>query len=147
MVNELDVLLADIRRGGDVQQLVTAIPYARLMGMSCQAQGDSLRFLLPAHPGNVGNPLIPALHGGVIGAFMEISASLQLLLLRAEPQWPELIDFSLDYLRIGLLKDTWARCELSRQGSRVANVTVFAWQDDENTAIAMARAHFRIAPA
>jgi acyl-coenzyme A thioesterase PaaI-like protein len=122
--------------------LTDAIPYARLIGIEIQAIGDELLFRLPENVNNIGNPMLPALHGGVIGGFMEMAASLQLL-IRAEPlSMPKMIDFSLDYLRAGRHRDTFAECQVWRQGARVANVSITAWQSSRDNPIATARAHF-----
>lgn len=128
----------------DYAQLLDMIPYARLIGIECTREGDGLLFRLPASPDNVGNPLLPALHGGVIAGFMELAAALHLLIFTDTGRVPLIIDFSIDYLRAGLLRDTHARCQLWRQGKRVANVAITAWQGDEAQPIATARAHFKI---
>ena len=73
---------------------------------------------------------------------MELSGALHLLVSNSTPKFPKIIDFSLDYLRAGLNQDTYAFCEVSRQGSRVANVEVHAWQEQRDKPIALARAHF-----
>ena len=138
-------MIRDARTSGDYHQLVNAIPYAVMIGMTCQSTEEGALFLLPENKQNVGNPLIPALHGGVVGGFMEMAAALHLILFMDEPKLPKIIDFSLDYLRAGKLRDTWAECEVCRQGSRVANVTITAWQEQKTIPIATARAHFRIA--
>lgn len=129
---------------GDYAPLLQMIPYAGLIGVECSRVGDELLFRLPANKDNIGNPLLPAIHGGVIAGFMELSAALHLLIFTGSPGVPKIIDFSLDYLRAGQFRDTWARCKVCRQGRRVANVAVTAWQSVESEPIATARAHFKI---
>ena len=131
---------------GDYQPLLALIPYAGLIGIECERQGEDLLFRLPANPDNIGNPLLPAIHGGVIAGFMELSAALYLLIYSESASIPKIIDFSIDYLRAGLYRDTYAQCQLWRQGRRVTNVAITAWQGDRNTPIATARAHFKIEP-
>ncbi len=131
---------------GDYRPLLALIPYAGLIGIECQRQGDDLLFRLPASQDNVGNPLLPALHGGVIAGFMELSAALYLLIYSDSASIPKIIDFSIDYLRAGHLRDTYARCQLWRQGRRVTNVAITAWQADPRAPIATARAHFKVEP-
>ncbi|CAM3841408.1 Thioesterase [Pseudomonas reidholzensis] len=131
---------------GDYRPLLSLIPYASLIGIECQRQGDDLLFRLPASPDNVGNPLLPAIHGGVIAGFMELSAALYLLIYSESASIPKIIDFSIDYLRAGHLRDTYAQCQLWRQGRRITNVAITAWQADRDTPIATARAHFKIEP-
>ncbi|MCP1444197.1 acyl-coenzyme A thioesterase PaaI-like protein [Pseudomonas sp. GGS8] len=129
---------------GDYTALLQLIPYAELIGVECSRVGDELLFRLPANKDNIGNPLLPAIHGGVIAGFMELSAALHLLIFTGSPGVPKIIDFSLDYLRAGQFRDTWARCQVCRQGRRVANVAIAAWQSTEAEPIATARAHFKI---
>ncbi|WLH14194.1 PaaI family thioesterase [Pseudomonas hefeiensis] len=129
---------------GDYALLLASIPYARLIGVECSRQGEELLFRLPANKDNIGNPLLPAIHGGVIAGFMELSAAVYLLIATRATGVPKIIDFSLDYLRAGQFRDTYARCQVWRQGRRVANVAITAWQDVEAQPIATARAHFKI---
>jgi len=129
---------------GDYALLLASIPYAQLIGVECSREGDGLLFRLPANQDNIGNPLLPAIHGGVIAGFMELAAAVHLLIATGVPSVPKIIDFSLDYLRAGQFRDTYARCQVWRQGRRVANVAITAWQDVEAEPIATARAHFKI---
>ena len=129
---------------GDYALLLASIPYARLIGVECSRQDEELLFRLPANKDNIGNPLLPAIHGGVIAGFMELSAAVYLLIATRATGVPKIIDFSLDYLRAGQFRDTFARCQVWRQGRRVANVAITAWQDLEAEPIATARAHFKI---
>ncbi|UZE22308.1 PaaI family thioesterase [Pseudomonas sp. B21-056] len=129
---------------GDHALLLASIPYAQLIGIACTGQGDDLLFRLPANKDNIGNPLLPAIHGGVIAGFMELAAAVHLLIATRAPGVPKIIDFSLDYLRAGQFRDTYARCQVWRQGRRVANVAITAWQDAQAEPIATARAHFKI---
>ncbi len=129
---------------GDYAPLLALIPYAGLIGIECTRQGDELLFRLPASPDNVGNPILPAIHGGVIAGFMELAAALHVLIFTNSGTVPKIIDFSIDYLRAGHVRDTYARCQLWRQGRRVTNVAITAWQGVEAEPIATARAHFKI---
>ncbi|WP_144174203.1 PaaI family thioesterase [Pseudomonas sp. Kh13] len=131
---------------GNYQPLLALIPYAGLIGIACEREGDDLLFRLPASQDNIGNPLLPAIHGGVIAGFMELSAALYLLIYSESASIPKIIDFSIDYLRAGHFRDTYAQCQLWRQGRRVTNVAITAWQGDKQSPIATARAHFKIEP-
>ncbi len=128
----------------DYAPLLALIPYATLIGIQCRREEGGVLFILPANRDNIGNPLLPAIHGGVIAGFMELAAALQLILFTDTGQVPKIIDFSIDYLRAGLFRDTYARCQLWRQGRRVTNVAITAWQADSQEPIATARAHFKI---
>ena len=55
---------------------------------------------------------------------------------------PKIVNISIDYLRPSLLEDMFARGIIIRQGRRVANVRVDAWQSDRARPVAAAHAHF-----
>lgn len=138
----LKEVVTHVRSSKVYTALATAIPYAQFIGVSFEQRGDELLFKLPHKPSNIGNPILPAIHGGVIGGFMELSSALYLLVSQSTLKYPKIIDFSLDYLRAGQAQDTYAYCQVTRQGGRVANVEVHAWQTDRDKPIALARAHF-----
>lgn len=100
-------------------------------------------FKMPFHPHLIGNPVLPALHGGVVAGFAESAAVLHLALrngITTGPA-PRGVDFAIDYLRSARPVDTWARCHTVRQGSRVALVQITVWQDDPTRPIVSARSH------
>ncbi|RYZ35655.1 MAG: PaaI family thioesterase, partial [Myxococcaceae bacterium] len=55
---------------------------------------------------------------------------------------PKVISSTVDFLRSGKAQDTFARAFITRQGRRVANVRVEAWQDDRTRPIASSHALF-----
>ena len=144
MTHRFKTRLEQAHELGNYEALLALIPYAKLIGIECSRLGDELLFRLPANKDNIGNPILPALHGGVIAGFMELSAALHLLVFTGAPGLPKIIDFSLDYLRAGQFRDTYAKCQVWRQGRRVANVAITAWQSTPAEPIATARAHFKI---
>ncbi|MBE0488203.1 MAG: PaaI family thioesterase [Halomonas sp.] len=136
--------IARTRTEGDVAAWLALIPYATRIGVSAvpDPEGDGLLFRLEPAPGNVGNVLLPALHGGVVAAFMETAATLDLMLSAREATLPRIVDLSIDYLRTARAVPTFARCLLLREGRRLANVQVTAWQESESVPVATARLHF-----
>ncbi|XZG71550.1 PaaI family thioesterase [Chitinibacteraceae bacterium HSL-7] len=126
-----------------VAGLLERIPYAGMIGMA--VADDGVTFELPFVQSNVGNVLLPALHGGVIGGFMETAAIATVMVEGGLACVPKIIDFSIDYLRSGRPQTLYARCDIVRQGNRIANVAITAWQDDPNRPVAQARAHFLLA--
>ncbi|MDI5984467.1 PaaI family thioesterase [Halomonas sp. M4R5S39] len=139
--------LARTRAEGDVEAWLAWVPYARRIGVSAipDPHADGLLYRLAPSEGNVGNVLLPALHGGVVAAFMETAATLDLMLATRIPRLPHIVDFSIDYLRTARVAPTHARCRLLREGRRMANVRVCAWQEDEAVPVATARLHFVLA--
>ncbi|GIU39612.1 PaaI family thioesterase [Shewanella colwelliana] len=128
----------------DFSHLLAHVPYAKFIGMEVVRFGDELVFQLPAKDENIGNPTLPAIHGGVIAGFMEMSAIVQLMVFMQTSKVPKIVDFSIDYLRAGYHRDTFAECKITRQGRRVANVNINCWQTNRKSLIATARAHFLI---
>lgn len=130
---------------GAPHRLSEIIPYARFIGLVLKVDEDGLICHMPYQPHIVGNPTVPSLHGGVFGALLESSAILHLL-WEAEPAAaPKTIGMTFDFLRLGRLVDTWARCTVERQGRRIANVRVDAWQEDRRKPVARARGNFLLA--
>ena len=124
------------------------MPYAEFIGLQMGHDADgALLFALPFIQQNIGNVFLPALLGGLIGGFLESAAALFLRHSAGLAQMPKMVDFSLDYLRSGKAETCYARCILTRQGSRIANVAIEGWQADSSKPIAVARAHFQMPQA
>ena len=143
-MSDIEHLVHLAHQTGDYDALIEQIPYARLIGIRVLRLGEEMIFHLPLNRDNIGNPILPALHGGVLAGFMELGAMLQLMVSMNSPTFPKIIDFSVDYLRAGLSRDTYATCQVWRQGRRVGNVAITAWQTRSEEPVATARAHFKL---
>ena len=137
----LDAIISECKQANDYETLIRAIPYARTIGMRCLRAGDEVIFTLPARKENIGNPTLPAIHGGVLGGFIEQSAIIRILMLLEKPNFPKVIDLSIDYLSAGHFQETYAECVVLRMGRRIANVSVSVWQTQKAKPIATARVH------
>jgi uncharacterized protein (TIGR00369 family) len=118
------------------------VPYVRFLGMRVELAGDEMTAVLPFAQHLVGNPMIPALHGGVVGAFMEMTALAQLALTQPGGRVPKTIDITIEYLRSAKAEETYARAILRKVGRRVANVQVEAWQESRARPVAGMTGHF-----
>lgn len=118
------------------------IPYAAFLGVRAELKGDELTLVLPFADHLVGNPLLPALHGGVVGALMELTALTQLAIASKTEKFPKTIDIGVDFLRSGRPIDTYARARVIKIGRRIANVQAEAWQNERNQPIAAMHGHF-----
>ena len=118
------------------------VPYVRYLGMRVELAGDEMTAVLPFAQHLIGNPVLPALHGGVIGAFLEMTALAQLALAQPTQRVPKTIDITIEYLRPARPQETYARAILRKVGRRVANVQVEAWQDSRAQPIAGMTGHF-----
>jgi uncharacterized protein (TIGR00369 family) len=129
-----------------VDAMLARIPYAQFLGVKIELAGDEMTAVMPFGMHLVGNPTLPAIHGGVLGAFMEMTALAQLLLTEGQARQPRAIDISIEYLRSGRPLTTFARAEIKKVGRRIANVHVEAWQDRRAAPIAALRGHFLVTP-
>lgn len=118
------------------------VPYVRFLGMRVELAGDEMTTVLPFAQHLIGNPMIPALHGGVIGAFLEMTALAQLALAQPTRRVPKTIDITIEYLRPARAQETFARATLRKVGRRVANVQVEAWQESRAQPVAGMTGHF-----
>ncbi|MFB2532397.1 PaaI family thioesterase [Paracoccus sp. p4-l81] len=148
------------RRDAALRALVSGVPYIQFLGIQFDRRGDELTAILPFDDKLIGNPLLPAIHGGVTAAFLETTAIIELswsmLWEDVEagrvdaggldplhlPRLPKTIDFTVDYLRSGLPRDAYARARVNRSGRRYASVHVEAWQDNRTRLFAQATGHF-----
>lgn len=118
------------------------VPYVRFLGMRTELAGDEMTAVLPFAPHLIGNVALPALHGGVIGAFMEMTALAQLSVIAPSPKVHKTIDIAIEYLRPGKAQVIYARADVRKVGRQVANVHVEAWQDHRDKPVAFLRGHF-----
>ncbi|MFM9865457.1 MAG: PaaI family thioesterase [Micropepsaceae bacterium] len=130
----------------DLQAIVDAIPYCKFLGIAIDRKGTELTTILRFSQKLIGNPVLPALHGGVVGAFLEVTAVIQLMLEAESEDLPKPVDIGIDYLRSGKPVDTYARAIVTKHGRRVCNVRAEAWQDEHTRPIAALHGHFLIRP-
>jgi uncharacterized protein (TIGR00369 family) len=134
-----------------VSQAVQAgrpIPYADYLGIRVApglSAADAPLYRLPYEEKLIGNPRLPALHGGVVAGFAETAAMLHLAQVLKGTKLPKGVDFAVDYLRAARPVETFAQCELVRVGARVALVQVRCWQSGPDNPIINARGHFVLA--
>ena len=136
--------LTAAKNASNPQAMLDLIPYSTFIGAQAKIENDEVLYWLERRSSNIGNPSLPAIHGGVIGGFLELSASIEILYELDVNLIPKVVDFSLDYLRPGRYKTIYANCTVLRQGKKLVNVTATAWQDNPETPIATARCHFLI---
>ena len=100
-----------------------------------------MRFVMPFHDDVVGRPGF--LHGGAIAGLLEFAAFTGLAReLGDEVVTMKPVTVTVDYMRGGTPRDTYAEAVIERLGKRLANVEAFAWQNDRARPIAAARINF-----
>ncbi|MDB5738097.1 MAG: PaaI family thioesterase [Sphingomonas bacterium] len=115
-------------------------PYATFLGVTATPDdtGKPL-FRLPFGNVVIGRPGF--LHGGAIAGLLEIAAIGTLLdVLNGETNVSvKPISVTVDFMRGGRERETYAAARITRLGKRIANVEAFAWQEDRDKPIAGAR--------
>ena len=119
----------------------TLPPYAQLLQLRVEDGENGPMIVMPFHDDVVGRP--GYLHGGAIAGLLEFAAFTTLArALHEEPVVMKPITVTVDYMRGGEDRDTFASATVERLGARIANVEAFAWQKDRASPIASARLNF-----
>lgn len=124
------------------EPLLDRLPYARFLNLQTRMSGDELTVVMPFDDKLIGNPMLPALHGGSTAALLEMTAMAQVALSFPGLRLPRPINVTVAYLRTGRPQDVHARARISRAGRRVAHVLAEAWQESRDQPIASLTANF-----
>jgi uncharacterized protein (TIGR00369 family) len=116
-------------------------PFARCLGIRI---GEDGTLMMPFSPKIIGNPFLPAIHGGMTGAFLETAAVVGVARELRVSAPPKPIGLTINYLRSGRALDSHANVSIVKQGRRVVAFEAQAWQDDRARPIASAFGHFML---
>jgi uncharacterized protein (TIGR00369 family) len=116
-------------------------PFARCLGIRIGKDGN---LVMPFSPKIIGNPILPAIHGGMTGAFLETTAIVGVTRELGAPALPKPIGLTINYLRSGRALDSFVSVSIVKQGRRVVAFEAQAWQDDPTRPIASAFGHFML---
>ena len=126
------------------RKLAEAIPYARWMRIAPENGTGELLTRMRYHDDLIGNTFLPAIHGGTLGAMLEMAAIFHLLWETETETVPKIVNITVDYLRSARPVDVIACAKVTKQGRRMVNVFAEAWQDDRSKPVATANAHFLV---
>ena len=98
----------------DWQALLERIPYAQHLGLEVQRGDAGVLVHLPCREALIGNFMLPALHGGVLGALIELTARVAAQSQDAETRCPRILDSHINYLRSAKARSTFARADIIR---------------------------------
>jgi uncharacterized protein (TIGR00369 family) len=146
MSANVDVLerIAQARATGEWGLLVDAVPYLRFLGVTVESQGGVLTGRMRFAEHLVGNPTLPALHGGSLGALLEAACQFEVLYRAESVVLPKTITLTIDYLRSAKPQDVLVRARIVKQGRRVVTAQAQAWQEDEAKPVAAATVHMLV---
>ncbi|NQV20814.1 MAG: PaaI family thioesterase [Rhodospirillales bacterium] len=139
---DLIALYQHAKQTGDFDKVIKAVPYAAFLGLSLEEQDGKLINTLNFSDMLIGNPALPALHGGTIGALLENTALTELIWETGCETIPRTINFTTEFLRPGRAENAHAQAIITKHGRRVANVRATAWQSDPDKPIATGNGHF-----
>ncbi len=140
--------------------LARRVPFLDFMRIDLVGDAKDLTAVMSYDARFIGNPAIPALHGGATAGFLEAAAIVELARAQnpaiskeipvdgtpavrtGSRRLPKTIDFSVDFLRSGMPRDCFAKARVNRSGRRYASVHVEAWQEDRGKLFAQATGHF-----
>ena len=128
----------------DSTSLFVNCPFARCLGIRI---GEDDTLVMPFSPRIIGNPVLPAIHGGMTGAFLETTAIVGVTRELVIDAAPKPIGLTINYLRSGRALDSYAKVSIVKQGRRVVAFEAQAWQDDPAKPIASAFGHFMLRTA
>src|SRR5207302_3252062 len=133
--------LAEARKTGEVTRLAEAIPYAKWMQIAPENTTGELLTRMRYHDLLIGNTFLPAIHGGTLGAMLEMAAIFHLLWETETETVPKIVNITVDYLRSARPRDVVAAAKVTKQGRRMVNVFAEAWQDDRPGAVVRSEEH------
>ena len=121
---------------------MSLLPYAELLGLMLDTDDAGQPIVRMAFADDLlGRPGF--VHGGAIGGMLEMAAWVALRhALGSDDATIKPINVTIDYMRGGRERTTFAAGEVTRLGGRIANVTAIAWQDDRDRPIAGARLNY-----
>ncbi len=129
----------------NAKELVSSIPYAEYLGMRIQQNiNGEIIFHLPFQEKHVGNPMIRAIHGGILASFMECSATIMVIGTVSHDHLPKCVNQTTEYLKSAKDVDTYARVKVNKAGRRILATTVSCWQQDESVPVAIAHLRFMV---
>jgi uncharacterized protein (TIGR00369 family) len=114
-------------------------PYGHFLGITVEACEDGPLFRMPFGVLVTGRPHF--VHGGALAGLLEIAAVGTVMEALRDEAGASVkpINVTVDFMRGGRERDTFAAAKVERLGNRIANVEAFAWQEDRAKLIASAR--------
>ncbi len=129
------------------QMMEEMIPFNKYLGIKVAGAGSGFaRLEVPFRPELVGDPLRPALHGGVISALADTAGGMAIWTGVDDPRGRvSTIDLRIDYLRPGRLALLVAKAHVVRLGNRVgvADVRLFH-PDASNDTVATGKGVYNV---
>jgi acyl-coenzyme A thioesterase PaaI-like protein len=125
-----------------VAAIVASSSFGAKLGGMIDVSEDGALWTLAPRPELIGNPPLPALHGGAVTAFLELACGGVVARRLERSVLPRLISLNVQFLTPIRLRDVRARPDIRRIGRRVAVVHIEAWQDNPGSPACAAQFEF-----
>lgn len=105
------------------------IPFNQVLGLTIRyiRKGDA-GLNMPFKPELIGNPMVPALHGGTLSAMADAAGGAAVFSALPLGDSVSTIDLRIDYLRPAAPVDSFAEARIVRIGGRVGVARIQVWQ-------------------
>ncbi len=112
-----------------LSRLFESVPFMRFLGMRFETLEEGHALLrIPYRPELIGNPELPALHGGVISALLDTCGGAAVWTRIGKHDRVSTVDLRVDYLRPGRPEDLLGMARVIRVGNRVGVTELRAFQ-------------------
>lgn len=119
-------------------------PLGSWLRFNVEKTEDGALYSIAPNDAHIGNPLIKALHGGIVSTFLELAGLHELRRTLGPDADGEAININVDYLRPVTLSPLFAKARIAKTGRRLVFIDCFAWQDEETSPAAKAACSFSI---
>ena len=113
------------------QFIEQSVPFNKWLGIHItRFEPGVVEASIPFKDELIGNPFRPALHGGILSAFIDAIGGAAAFSQLSMNDRISTVDLRVDYLRPGRPLGVRCRARVVRLGNRVAAVAAEVWQDD-----------------
>lgn len=129
-----------------IKAIEELIPFNKYLGIKVlQLEPNFVRLILPFNPTLIGNPFIPAIHGGVIATLLDTAGGgAALTTLSSFDDKISTVDMRIDYLQPGKPNDLIAEGLVLRSGSRLVVTNMVAYHGSKAYTVADGRGVFNV---
>jgi uncharacterized protein (TIGR00369 family) len=115
-----------------VRQFLPLIPFNQFLGIeTLDVQTGLVRMRLPYRPVLVGNPVLPALHGGVLSTLLDVVGGGAAWTVVRPGERVYTIDLRIDYLEPARCLTLLAEAKVVRSGRRIVVVNMRAFHEEQ----------------
>ncbi len=107
------------------------IPLHKFLGIELlDVDEEKATLKVPYRPELLGNPMLPALHGGIISTMMDAVGGIAgMTTLKSPEDHISTIDIRIDYLRPGKAENLIAEGKIARSGNRIVVAQMLAYNE------------------